>query len=134
MKKIVLMLACLLFTLSVAAPAVAEPAAPQTPAGGVKSLEARVKALEESVDRKVKSDKWYDRLQLSGRVEVEAGYANVDFDDPAEDDVKTSDVDLAKVEVALDAKIAAHVGETGRPEKSVNNKIKDVTSENIAGV
>lgn len=109
MKRSILMLACLLFTLTAVAPAVAEPAAPGTPAGGIKSIEERVKALEESAAREVESDKWYDRLQLSGLVEVEAGYANLDYDDPAADDEKSTDVDLATVEVALDAKIAAHV-------------------------
>ena len=77
--------------------------------GGVKSLEQRIQELEEAVERKVEGDKWYDRIQISGLVEVNAWYQSIDFDDPAEEDEKTSDVDLATVELVVDAKIAAHV-------------------------
>jgi len=78
-------------------------------AGGVKSLEKRIQQLEAAVGREVTSDKWYDRLQFSGVLEVEAGYSKTDFKDPAADDEKTSDIDLATVELGVDAKIAEHV-------------------------
>jgi hypothetical protein len=48
----------------------------------VKSLEDRVKQLEEAIDRPVEGDKWYDRLQVSGLIEVETG-EKVGFNDPA---------------------------------------------------
>lgn len=78
-------------------------------AGGVTSIEDRLKKLEESIGREVLGDKWYDRIQISGLIEVEAGYEKIDFDDPAVKDEKTSDVDLATVELAVDAKIIDHV-------------------------
>jgi hypothetical protein len=76
--------------------------------GGVKSLEERVAELEAAAGREVPSDRWYDRIQVGGLVEVEAGYITVDSDDPALDG-DSSDVDLATVELALDAKIHANV-------------------------
>jgi len=78
-------------------------------AGGVTSIEDRLKKLEESIGREVLGDKWYDRIQISGLIEVEAGYEKIDFEDPGEEDEKTSDVDLATVELAVDAKIVDHV-------------------------
>jgi hypothetical protein len=77
--------------------------------GGVKSLEDRITHLEEAIDRPVESAKWYDRLKIGGLIEIEAGYGRVDVDDPAEDDEKTSDMDLATVELVVDARIATHV-------------------------
>jgi hypothetical protein len=80
-----------------------------TKAGGVKSLEDRIKHLEDAIKRKPESDKWYDRIQISGLIEVEASHGKTDFKDPASEDEKTSDVDLATVELVMDAKIAAHI-------------------------
>lgn len=78
-------------------------------AGGVTSIEDRLKKLEESIGCEVLGDKWYDRIQISGLIEVEAGYEKIDFEDPGEEDEKTSDVDLTTVELAVDAKIVDHV-------------------------
>lgn len=72
------------------------------------TLEERVKQLEEGLKASV-GPKWFDRIQVGGLVEIEAGYGEVDFDDPAEEDEKASDVDLATVELAVDAKVAEHV-------------------------
>jgi hypothetical protein len=77
--------------------------------GGVKSLEDRITHLEEAIDRPVENDKWHDRLKIGGLIEIEAGYGRVDVDNPAEDDEKTSDVDLTTVELVVDAHIAAHI-------------------------
>ncbi len=77
--------------------------------GGVRSLEERVAQLEESMGRKVEGPGWFDRIGVSGLVEVEAGYGEVDYDDPALEDEDSSDVDLATVELAVDAKIHANV-------------------------
>ncbi|MCB2146765.1 MAG: LbtU family siderophore porin [Deltaproteobacteria bacterium] len=78
-------------------------------AGGVKSLEKRVEELEEAIGRPVTGDKWVDRLQISGLIEVEAYHEKVDFKDPASADETTSEVDLATVELVVDARIVAHV-------------------------
>jgi hypothetical protein len=78
-------------------------------AGGVKSLEKRIQQLEEAIDRDVESDKWYDRLQISGLIEVEAFYQDFeDKNDPAAD-TSENDIELATVELVVDAKIAKHV-------------------------
>ena len=77
--------------------------------GGVKSLEERMDQLEQALGRKVEGDRWYDRIQVGGRIEVEAGYGKVDYDDPALDDEESSDVDLATVELAVDARIHPNV-------------------------
>ncbi len=92
-----------------AAEMVSEEAA-QHKVGGVRNLEKRVKQLEEeAIGRPVKGDKWYDFLQISGLIEVEAGYEKIDFNDPAAENEKISDVDLAAVELVVDAKIVDHL-------------------------
>jgi hypothetical protein len=78
-------------------------------AGGVKSLEKRVLQLEEALGRKVTGDKWYDRFQLSGVVEIEAAYNTIDYKDPASADEESSDVDLATVELGVDVKVVEQV-------------------------
>lgn len=77
--------------------------------GGVKSLEDRIRQIEEAIGRKVESEKWYERIQISGLVEVEAGYSDIDYDDPATEDETSSDVDLATVELVVDAAIVDHL-------------------------
>ena len=81
----------------------------EQPVGGVQSLEDRMKHLEEAVERTVASDRWFDRVKVGGLVEVEAGYARIDAGEPDVQDEKVSDIDLGKVELTLDARIAAHV-------------------------
>jgi hypothetical protein len=81
--------------------------AADTPAGGAPSLEERVKQLEAAVGQKEEGGKWFDRIQVGGLMEVEAGYGEVDFE--AGDDAESSDVDLATVDLAVDADIAAHL-------------------------
>lgn len=77
------------------------------------SLEQRIQALEKSVGEKKGQASWADTLKISGVVEVEAGYAKRDFNDPAEDDETTGSLDLTTVELAFDAdvtsQISAHV-------------------------
>jgi len=85
------------------------PAGTGEKAGGVKSLENRIKQLEEAIGRKPESEKWYDRIQIRGLVEVEANQVNTDFKTPATKDTSESDVDLATVELVVDAKIHQHV-------------------------
>ena len=89
-------------------PALAQEPTPSDPPGA-KSLEERIEQLEKTMERPVPSSKWYDRIQLSGRIEVEAGYGKTNVKDPAVEDEETSDLDLATVELNADAKIAEHV-------------------------
>jgi hypothetical protein len=115
MKKLIMLCSCLILVCTNAYPVMAQDsissdsAEQSTKAGGVKSLEDRIKHLEDAIKRKPESDKWYDRIQISGLIEVEASHGKTDFKDPASEDEKTSDVDLATVELVMDAKIAAHI-------------------------
>ncbi|MEJ2038823.1 MAG: LbtU family siderophore porin [Desulfosarcinaceae bacterium] len=77
--------------------------------GGVKSLEERVKELEESIKRTEPTGRWYDRIRISGLIEVEAGYGKTDVKDSDEEDEETSDIDLSNVELYVDAKITENV-------------------------
>ncbi|HUV78606.1 MAG TPA: LbtU family siderophore porin [Desulfobacterales bacterium] len=115
MKKMTLLLSCLILVCVQASPIMAqdsmssEQAEQTNKVGGVKSLEDRIKHLEDAIKRKPESDKWYDRIEISGLVEVEAGYEKTDFKDLAIEDKKNSDVDLATAELVVHAKIAEHV-------------------------
>ena len=115
MKKLILLLSCLIFVCANAYPIMAQDPTPSNQEeqnikiGGVKSLEDRIEQLEEVINRQPKSEKWYDRIQIRGLIEVEASHGKTDFKDPASEDEKTSDVDLATVELGVDAKISAHV-------------------------
>jgi hypothetical protein len=115
MKKLIILCSCMILVCANAYPVMAQDsissdsAEQSTKAGGVKSLEDRIKQLEDAINRQPESDKWYDRLQISGLIEVEASHGRTDFKDPAVEDEKTSDVDLATVELGVDAKISAHV-------------------------
>jgi hypothetical protein len=106
-----LYLYCMVLVLGFAVTCAAHEAMPSDPPapGGVKSLEDRVKQLEEATGRKPESGKWYDRMQVSGLVEVEAAYQEVDYGDPDQADEDGGDVDLATVELAFDARIAEKV-------------------------
>ena len=98
--------------LFIAAPSLGETTAANTTtqkAGGVKSLEKRIQQLEEAVGRDVEGDRWTDRLQISGLIEVEAFHQSIDVNDPAVDDTDESDIDLATVELVVDARIVKHV-------------------------
>lgn len=75
---------------------------------GVKGLNDRVTRIEERIGE-VQRKRWSDRVTLSGVIEVEAGYEDLDFGDPAEDDEMSSDITLATVELAVDVDIIKHV-------------------------
>ena len=79
---------------------------PAVKAGGVKSIEDRISHREEAVARSVSGYNWFERVEISGVVEVEAMHQSVDDADPAVSDEDTSDVDLAAVELVVDVRIA----------------------------
>jgi hypothetical protein len=76
--------------------------------GHMTNLEKRIEKLEKADDPET-GDRWFNCLEFSGLIEVEAGIQELDFDDPAEEDEKCSEVDLAVVELALIAPIVQHV-------------------------
>lgn len=69
----------------------------------------RVRRIEEQMEKKGVLGKWAEKITLSGVIEVEAGYEAMDFDDPAEDDEKSSGISLATVELGVDVDIVKHV-------------------------
>jgi hypothetical protein len=75
---------------------------------GVKGLNDRVRRIEEKVEGGILG-RWSDKITLSGVIEVEAGYEDLDFDDPDEDDSTSSDIALATFELAVDVDIIKHV-------------------------
>jgi hypothetical protein len=85
------------------------PALAHTEAGGVKSLEKRIEQLEDAVTRTVENQRWYERIRISGLLEIEAVYESVDASDSIAGNARSGDVDLATVELALDARIAPRV-------------------------
>jgi len=72
-------------------------------------LERRVERLQSAVEERVGGDDWLTSIKFSGLIEVEAGYGEVDFDDPLAEDEEADDVDLATVEFGIEAQIARHV-------------------------
>ena len=52
---------------------------------------------------------WLDRISMSGVIEVEAGFENLDFADPDTDDEDSSDLALATAELGIEAEISDHV-------------------------
>ncbi|RJQ85935.1 MAG: LbtU family siderophore porin [Desulfobacteraceae bacterium] len=115
MKKMVsLMMVSILVNAAAASPLLAQevisdPKATDSQPGGVKSLEDRGGVLEEALGRQIEGSKWFERIKIGGLIEVEAGYNRIDFDDRTIDDERGSDVDLATVELAVDANIAKYI-------------------------
>lgn len=108
MKRLLLFLVVSL-SVGILPYAMAEESLSDQSSDSAKGIEERLKRLEESVGQQVEGEKWYDRIEVSGLVEVEAGYGETDFDDPTLEDDKTGDIDLTTVELGLDAKIAHHL-------------------------
>ena len=54
-------------------------------------------------------ENWYENVQISGLIEAEAAYETIDYDDDAVDDETSSDIDLACVELGVDAAVAKNV-------------------------
>ena len=74
----------------------------------VNELKEKTRELEAQVKGDAPGN-WAERIELSGCIEVEAGYEDLDFDDSAESDEKSSDIVLATVELGVDVDIAKHV-------------------------
>jgi hypothetical protein len=94
----------LALSLGLALPALSLAAEPSEELG----LPERVRKLEEAMGTSGMS-RWLDRISLSGLIEVEAGYEDYDYDDPAEDDEDSSDLVLATVELGIDVDFIKHV-------------------------
>jgi len=101
-KTIIILMLCLIFGCVTCFSAYAEEAADD-------ELLQRIQKLEESQNLFILSGGWLDRITISGIIEAEAGYANTDFNDPAEENTDESSVDLATMELGVDAEITDHV-------------------------
>jgi len=77
---------------------------------GVKSLDDRVRRLEKQSEENPLLGTWAEKITLSGLIEVEGSYEDVDYDDPGISDEDSSDIALATVELGIDAGITKHVG------------------------
>ncbi|MBW2324773.1 MAG: LbtU family siderophore porin [Deltaproteobacteria bacterium] len=75
----------------------------------VKGLSERVRKIEEKMKGKEVLGKWAEKITLSGTLEVEVNYTNMNFNNPANQDAATSDITLAKMELGVDADIVKHV-------------------------
>jgi hypothetical protein len=75
---------------------------------GVKGLSDRVRRIEDQMKSGLLG-RWSDKVTLSGLIEVEAGYEDLDFKDPTEPDTTTTDINLATVELGVDVDIVKHV-------------------------
>jgi hypothetical protein len=67
----------------------------QEDVGGVRGLDERLGELERIVEG----------VELSGTIEVEANYTDMDYDDPATADEESSDLELATAELGIDVGI-----------------------------
>jgi hypothetical protein len=67
--------------------------------GGVRGIKERLDALENIMKG----------IEFSGVIELEAGYSDVDYDDPGEEDERSSDLSVANVEFAVDVGITDQV-------------------------
>jgi hypothetical protein len=108
MNKLIMFSATLAFISGVSL-VIAQELPADTAPRDVKSLEDRIEQLEKAVDRSVENEKWYGRIKLNGLAEAETSYGRTEFNDPAVEDEEISDIDLATVELAVDAKIINHV-------------------------
>ena len=72
-------------------------------------LTQRLKNLEKQAGISGISNRWTDRIALSGLLEAEAGYESMDYNDPALEDEDGSDAVLATMEFGVDAVINEYV-------------------------
>jgi len=75
----------------------------------VKGLAERLKKMETEIEEGPPLGAWPDRIELSGLIEVEASFEDIDHVDPAVDDERSSDIVLATLELGVDADISKHV-------------------------
>lgn len=74
------------------------------------STEGTVQAGVEGVQKALSaSPTWFDRITLSGAIEVEATYEDSDFADENLEDADASDLSLATAELGVDAALSKHL-------------------------
>ena len=109
-KKVIRMMCCLLVGgMLVSSPASAQEASNYELLERIKHLDSRMKRIEGGDEAKA-GGKWFEKITLSGAVEVEASHEAMDFKDPAVTDTDNDDIVLATVELGVDVDFAKHVG------------------------
>jgi hypothetical protein len=108
--KTVMLLLALGLCLALPAQSRAEEAAGESATGSAEELglPERVRELEEAMGKKGVR-RWLDRISLSGLIEVDASYENIDFSDPSVKDEDSSDLTLATVELGIGVDFIKHV-------------------------
>jgi len=102
MNKIIKMLCLMLSVCLFSFPAFSE-------AVSNHELTERITRLEEQQKKGILPAKWAERITLSGAVEIEVNYEDMDFKDPGTDDEDSSDITLSTVELGIDVDIVKHV-------------------------
>lgn len=75
----------------------------------ITALESQLSGVSVAVEQNSSLESWANRITLSGVIEVEVGYENIDYDDPTKNDEDSSDISLATVELGVDVAITDHV-------------------------
>jgi hypothetical protein len=75
----------------------------------LQGISERIRKVEEKLKDTHLLGGLSDRLSISGVIEAEAGYEDIDYDDPSQEDEDSSDITLATVELGIDADISKYV-------------------------
>ena len=75
----------------------------------LQGISERIRKVEEKLQDTPLLGGLSDRLSISGLIEAEAGYEDIDYDDPSQEDEDSSDITLATVELGIDADISKYV-------------------------
>ena len=75
----------------------------------VKGLEDRIQRMEKELKERSSVGNWTDRINVSGLLEVEAGWENINYRSTVLDDEDGSDIALATAELDVDVAISKYV-------------------------
>jgi hypothetical protein len=75
----------------------------------LQGISERIRKVEEKLKDTPLLGGLSERLSISGVIEAEAGYEDIDYDDPGQEDEASSDITLATVELGIDVDISKYV-------------------------
>lgn len=76
----------------------------------IEDLSHRIDMLEKSTSEGPSLENWFNKIQISGLLEAEAGYEKFEPDAAGESSEESSDIVLSTVELGLDAEFIDHIG------------------------
>jgi hypothetical protein len=76
----------------------------------IDDLSHRIEMLEKSTEEGVSLEKWFNKIEISGLLEAEAGYEKYDPESAGEPSDESSDIVLSTFELGLDAEFIDHIG------------------------